>query len=311
MEGDILSLPARQYRQFGFSLLLYTSVPEHDCSPLICVVGPTGAGKSEFAIRMAESLDGEIVSCDSLQIYRGFDIGSAKVALAERHGIPHHLIDVAEPEETFTAGEYARRARAAIADISSRGKTPIVAGGTAFYLRALPEGLSPLPERNEALRGRLRRLKGSLHRLLQRLDRQAAERIHPNDTPKLMRALEIRILTGRPADAQEPPDRLRGYQIRKIGLFPPRQHLYAKLDRRCEWMFANGLIEEARALLARGVPPNAKPFESIGYRQALAHLRGEMDLPSAIAEARQAHRNYAKRQLTWFRHEQGIELTTY
>jgi tRNA dimethylallyltransferase len=221
------------------------------------------------------------------------------------------LIDVAEPEETFTAGEYARRARAAIADISSRGKTPIVAGGTAFYLRALLEGLSPLPERNEALRGRLRRLKGSLHRLLQRLDRQAAERIHPNDTPKLMRALEIRILTGRPADAQEPPDRLRGYQIRKIGLFPPRQHLYAKLDRRCEWMFANGLLEEARALLARGVPPNAKPFESIGYRQALAHLRGEMDLPSAIAEARQAHRNYAKRQLTWFRHEQGIELTTY
>lgn len=311
MEGDILSLPARQYRQFGFSFLLYTSVLDDDCRPLICVVGPTGAGKSEFAIRMSECFDGEIVNCDSLQIYKGFDIGTAKTPVAERRGIPHHLFDVAEPEETFTAGEYARRARAAIEDISSRGKTPIVTGGTGFYLRALLDGLSPLPGRDEALRQRLRQRKGSLHRLLRRLDPRSAERIHPNDTPKLTRALEIRILTGRPVVAQEPPDPLRGYRIRKIGLFPVRQQLYAKLDRRCEWMFANGLIEEVQGLLARGVSPNAKPFESLGYRQTLAYLRGEMDLADAIAESQQATRNYAKRQITWFRHEPGIELTTY
>jgi tRNA dimethylallyltransferase len=263
-----------------------------------------------MAVRMAESLNGEIVGCDSLQIYKGFDIGTAKLPVPERRGIPHHLIDVAEPQDVFTAGDYSRLARAAIAEIAARGKTPIVAGGTGFYLRALLDGLSPLPPRNDAVRTRLKRAKRPLHVLLRRLDPAAAKRIHPNDLPKLTRALEIRIVTGLPGVAQDPPDPLWGYEIRKIGIFPPRGELYARLDRRCCWMFENGLIEEVRTLLARGVPASAKPFESLGYRQALAVLRGEMDLPTAIADTQQATRNYAKRQLTWFRHETGIEVVT-
>lgn len=308
MERDFLSLPGRQCGQVSFSFSLYTSVTEEISNPLICIVGPTGAGKSELAIRMAESLDGEIVNCDSLQIYKGFDIGTAKVPLKERRGIPHHLIDVTEPQNVFTAGEYSRRAREMIADITSRGKTPIVAGGTGFYLRALLDGLSPLPQRSQELRERLKRARRPPHELLRRLDRRAAERIHPNDTPKLTRALEVRILTGKRTCAQEPPDPLRGYAIRKIGIFPQRQELYAKLDRRCVWMFENGLIEEVKELLASGVPASVKPFESLGYRQALAVVQGRMDLAAAIADTQQATRNYAKRQITWFRHETGIEV---
>jgi tRNA dimethylallyltransferase len=255
---------------------------------------------------MAEEFDGEIVNCDSLQIYKGFDIGTAKVPLEERRGIPHHLIDVVEPDHVFTAGEYSRQARNVVADITARGKIPIVAGGTGFYLRALLDGLSPLPGRSEELRQRL--AGRQLHGLLKRLDPGAAERIHVNDAPKLMRALEVRILTGRPARAQGPPDPLRGYEIRKIGIFPPRQELYKRLDARCEWMFEHGLVEEVRGLLARGVPAEAKPFESLGYRQALAVVRGEIDLTAAIADTQQTTRNYAKRQVTWFRHEPGIEV---
>jgi tRNA dimethylallyltransferase len=274
--------------------------------PLICIVGPTGAGKSDLAIRMAERLDGEIVNCDSLQIYKGFDIGTAKVPIAERRGIPHHLIDVVEPENVFTAGEYSRQAREIVADITARGKIPIVAGGTGFYLRALLDGLSPMPGRDEQLRERLRGR--GLHRLLKRFDPVAAARIHANDEPKLMRALEVRILTGRPVAAQTPPDPLTGYQVRKIGIFPPRAELYERLDRRCERMFANGLLDEVRGLLARGVPETAKPFESLGYRQALAVVQGKMDLAAAIADTQQATRNYAKRQMTWFRAENDIEV---
>lgn len=283
-------------------------MPEDISKPLICIVGPTGAGKSELAIRMAESLDGEIVNCDSLQIYKGFDIGTAKVPAEERRGIPHHLIDVAEPQEVFTAGKYSRLARETIAEITARGKTPIVAGGTGFYLRALLDGLSPLPPRDTELRARLKRTRRPLHELLGRLDAAAAERIHPNDATKTMRALEVRILTGRVALARQPPDALQGYAIRKIGIFPERQKLYATLDRRCAWMFENGLIEEVKGLLEQGIPRSAKPFESLGYRQASAVVRGEMDLTRAIADTQQATRNYAKRQITWFRHEPGIEV---
>jgi tRNA dimethylallyltransferase len=281
-------------------------VPEHISNPLICIVGPTGAGKSELAIRMAEELDGEIVNCDSLQIYKGFDIGTAKVPVVERRGIPHHLIDFVEPENVFTAGDYSRRAREIVADITARGKVPIVAGGTGFYLRALLDGLSPLPGRNDVLRERL--AGRPLHQLLTRLDPAAAERIHENDAPKLTRALEVRILTGKPARAQSPPDPLRGYQVRKIGIFPARQELYERLDARSEWMFRHGLVEEVEGLLRRGVPAGAKPFESLGYRQALAVVRGEVDLGAAIVDTQQATRNYAKRQVTWFRHEAGVEV---
>jgi tRNA dimethylallyltransferase len=274
--------------------------------PLICIVGPTGAGKSDLAIRMSGSLDGEIVNCDSLQIYKGFDIGTAKIPLSERRGIPHHLMDIVEPEQVFTAGDYSRLARRTIAEITARGKVPVVVGGTGFYLRALLSGLSALPGRDELLRARLERRK-NLHRLLQRLDPESASRIHANDMPKLMRALEIRILTGKPVRSQDPPDPLTGYEIRKFGIFPPREELYRRLDERCERMFASGLIEEVQALLDRGVPASAKPFESLGYRQTLAYLRGETDLAGAIAETQQFTRNYAKRQMTWFRREPGIQ----
>jgi tRNA dimethylallyltransferase len=285
---------------------LYTCVPHSEETPLICIIGPTGAGKSELAIRMSEDLDGEIVNCDSLQIYKHFDIGTAKVPLRERRGIPHHLIDVLEPQNVFTAGDYSRCAREIVANITSRGKLPIVAGGTGFYLRAFLDGLSPLPPRNAGLRERLHGR--PLHRLLRRLDPAAADRIHANDTPKLTRALEVRILTGRPALSQPSPDPLRGYSVRKIGIFPPRAELYSRLDHRTEYMFRNGLVEEVEALLERGVPPGAKPFESLGYRQALDVVRGQMDLAAAIADTQQATRNYAKRQITWFRHQPGIEI---
>ena len=257
---------------------------------------------------MAEELDGEIVNCDSLQIYKDFNIGTAKVPLRDRRGIPHHLIDVAEPQNVFTAGDYSRLARETVADITSRQRVPILAGGTGFYLRAFLEGLSPLPPRDQTLRDRLQCR--SLHRLLNRLDPAAAARIHPNDIPKLTRALEIRIVTGLPTLAQPPPDPLQGYAVRIIGIFPPRAELYSRLDHRTLQMFNNGLIEEVQALLARGTPSTAKPFESLGYRQALAVVHGQMDLATAIADTQQATRNYAKRQITWFRHQPGIEIRT-
>lgn len=296
--------------QNGFFFILYNAVKQENIRPLIAVVGPTGAGKSELGIRIAESLDGEIVNCDSLQIYKYFDIGTAKVAPAEQRGIPHHLMDVAEPEEVFTAGDYGRLARAAVAEIAGRGKTPVVVGGTGFYLRALLDGLPALPGRDDGLRAELaereRKRPGSLHKLLGRLDKESAERIHERDVPKTMRALEIRLLTGHPRNAQTPADPLLGFAVRKLGLFPPRAELYERLDRRAAWMFDNGLVEEVEGLLARGVPESAKPFEALGYRQALAVVKGLANRVDALADMQQATRRYAKRQMTWFRHEPGV-----
>ncbi|MDQ6663838.1 MAG: tRNA (adenosine(37)-N6)-dimethylallyltransferase MiaA [Acidobacteriota bacterium] len=280
--------------------------------PLIAIAGPTGSGKSALALRVAEEFNGEVVNCDSVQIYRGFDIGTAKLPLAERRGIPHHLIDIAEPDEVFTAGEFARRGRQVLADIAARGRVPVVSGGTGFYLRALIDGLSPGPARDPLLRIRLARREerrhGSLHRLLRRLDPSSAARIHHRDIPKTMRALEIRLLTGTPASHlfREGREPLEGFQIVKIGLFPPRQLLYERLNLRCEYMFQDGLMNEAENLLKIGVPPDAKPFQSLGYSQALQVMGGELTLPEAIDAAKQATRRYAKRQTTWFRKEADL-----
>lgn len=282
-------------------------------APLVAVAGPTGSGKSELALRIAEEFSGEIINCDSLQVYRHFDIGTAKLAEAARRGIPHHLIDVADPDQSFTAGEYSRCARATLREITGRGRLPIVAGGTGFYLRALLEGLFPAPPRDDALRTRLEaresKRPGSLHRLLRRLDPPSAARIHPRDIRKLVRALEVYILTKRPlstflAGGRDP---LNGYRPLKLGLSPPREALYEKLDRRCQKMFESGLVEEVRHLLALGYPPEIKPLESHGYRQALQLLRGELDLKEAVFYAQRNTRRYAKRQWTWFRQEQGLE----
>jgi len=281
--------------------------------PMVAVAGPTGSGKSDLALEIAQRFGGEVVNCDSLQVYRYFDIGTAKLPHEERRGVPHHLIDIIDPNELFTAGEFARLARETMAGISARGKLPVIAGGTGFYLRALVEGLFEGPERDETLRARLaaREAKrpGSLHRLLRRFDRDASARIHANDVPKVMRALEVCLLTRRPVTElfREGRDSLQGYRVLKLALGPDRDALYEKLDARCAAMFAGGLVEEVQSILARGFSETCKPFESHGYKQTLQLLRGELNLHNAVFYAQRNTRNYAKRQMTWFRREPGAE----
>jgi tRNA dimethylallyltransferase len=279
---------------------------------MIVVSGPTGSGKSELALRLAETLSGEIVGCDSVQIYRGFNIGSAKVLPEERRGIPHHLIDVAEPWETFTAGDYSRLARQAASQIAARRRVPIVAGGTGFYLRALLDGLFEGPVRDERMRSRLiareEKRPGSLHKLLGRFDPVAAARIHANDVNKTVRALEISLLARQPMSELwlRGRDRLTGFRVLKIGIDPPRAGLYRRIDKRVSRMFEQGLVEETRSLLERGCSESAKPFESLGYRQAVRVLRGAMTVAEAVADTQLRTRQYAKRQWTWFRRDDEI-----
>ena len=281
-------------------------------SPLIAVVGPTGSGKTEIALHLAAQLHGEIVNCDSLQIYRFFNLGTAKPAPAERGGIPHHLLDVADPAQVYTAGEYARRARYALNEIAARGRLPVIAGGTGFYLTALLDGLFTGPERNPALRHRLyereSRHPGSLHRLLRRFDPAAAMKIHMRDRNKTMRALEVCLLTRKPITElfAGGRDALEGFRTLKIGLDPRRDSLYQRLDERTRQMFSDGLVEETRAILAKGYSQDLKPFESLGYRQALNVIAGMCTLEEAIASTQLETRRYAKRQWTWFRRDRHV-----
>ena len=281
---------------------------------LILLLGPTGSGKTALSLSLCERFRGEIVSCDSVAVYRGMDLGTAKPSSEERSRLPHHLIDVAEPDEPFTAGEYSRQARAALRDIATRSRLPIVTGGTGLYLRALIEGLFAGPVRHEGLRERLRQSAqkhGSawLHRVLARLDPPSASRIHANDAAKLTRAIEVCVAGRRPMSqvlgsqtlARDP---LTGFRLLRIGLNPPRTALYQRLNRRCAEMFAAGLVDETRGLLERYGP--IKALDSLGYRQAMAVLAGTMSELDAIAAAQQGHRNYAKRQLTWFRREPDV-----
>jgi tRNA dimethylallyltransferase len=277
---------------------------------LPAIIGPTASGKSFLALYLAKEFDGEIVNCDSVQMYRGFDIGSGKLSQAERQGIPHHLIDVLDAHEQFAAGEYSRLAKLAIADVESRGKLPIIAGGTGFYFRALVNGLFPGPTRNPELRERLHRLEskkgpGHLHRLLRRLDRVSAAIIHPHDIPKIIRAVEVCLHAKQPMSEvfQRGRQALEGYQVLKIGLNPPRASLNENINRRTQEMFDTGLVEEVKNILAQGVPKNAPPFQSHGYREALAYLEGKASLEEAIQLAQIKTRQYAKRQMTWFRKE--------
>lgn len=282
-------------------------------APLVVILGPTGSGKSDLALEIACAFDGEIVNCDSLQVYRLFDIGTAKLRVEDRRGIPHHLIDIVDPDRPFTAGDYARLARPLLAAITARGKLPVIAGGTGFYLRALLEGLFASPESDPALRGRLHarelRRPGSLHRLLDRLDPEAARKIHSNDTKKIVRALEVRILTGQPMSGlhRRGRDRLEGFTVLKIGLAPRRDLLYERLNARCESMFAGGLVDEVNRILASGYAPDAKPFESHGYKQALDYVAGRLSWSEALEQAKQNTRRYAKRQMTWYSRESGVQ----
>jgi tRNA dimethylallyltransferase len=288
--------------------------PLRGMRPLVVIAGPTGSGKSELALTVAERFRGEILNCDSVQVYRYFDIGTAKTPITERRDVPHHLIDALEPDEIFTAGEFARVGRQLLKEISDRGNLPVVAGGTGFYIRALIEGLAPGPQRDDTLRLRLsereRRRPGSLHRLLSRFDARTAGRIHANDVPKTMRALEICLKARRPAsevfDAGR--DALVGFRALKVGLFPDREALYLRLEARLEQMFAAGLLEEVATILARGFLESSKPFESIGYKQALQAIKGEISPRDALFYARRDTRRYAKRQMTWFRREPGVKI---
>jgi tRNA dimethylallyltransferase len=280
---------------------------------LIVVLGPTASGKSTLGIRLAEKLGGEILVCDSTQVYRHFDIGTAKVPASEQRGIAHHLMDLCEPAEIFTAGDYRRRALEALDDLRARKILPILTAGTGLYLRALLEGLADAPQRSEEIRARLRQSieqqgPEHLHRLLARLDPESAARISSPDTQKIIRAIELRLLTGKPMGEihRSGRDPLRGYEIIKIGLQPPRAALYARIHARTDAMLAAGWLEEVRALVASDVPPDAKPFQFIGYSQLREVLDGRLSEKDAVQQIQQATRHFAKRQLTWFRKEPGV-----
>ncbi len=276
------------------------------------ILGPTGSGKSELSLRLAEELDGEVVNFDSVQVCRGLDIGSAKPPLSARRAVPHHLIDCVDPNNGLTAGTYARMARSVLEEIRDRGLIPILVGGTGFYLRALLEGLSPAPARNEALRKRLaalaKRRPSALHRYLVRRDPRSGQRIHPNDHQKLIRAIELALLSNRPASEVQghPRQTLQGFMPLKIGLSPDRCSLYTHLNDRTVQMFRRGLLQETEAVLKSGASAESKAMQSLGYRQAVKVILNGMSIDDAIAECQTKTRQYAKRQMTWFRSEAGV-----
>jgi tRNA dimethylallyltransferase len=279
---------------------------------LVVILGPTASGKTALSLHVAERMQGEVVSCDSVAVYRELEIGTAKPSKEERRRVPHHLIDIAGPKELVTAGDYARQARQAITEITAREHLPIVVGGSGLYLRALLEGLFAGPPRSEELRIRLRERAAErgtdyLHKLLHRIDPAAAQTIHANDVPKVVRALEVSISSRAPMTGlwQQGRDALQGFKILRIGLNPDRAALYARINQRAREMFSAGLLDETRMLIDR-YGSSVWPLNSLGYKQAMQHLRGELSLEQAIAEAQQGHRNYAKRQMTWFRREPGV-----
>jgi tRNA dimethylallyltransferase len=278
---------------------------------LIVILGPTASGKTALSLALAERLHGEIVNCDSVAMYREFEIGTAKPTAAERARARHHLFDCVDPASYITAGEYARQAREVLQQIKSRKNVPIVVGGTGLYLRALLEGLFPGPQRSEKLRERLResaeKRSGYLHRVLRRMDPEAAGKIHANDAPKLIRAIEICMASQKPMSElwKEGRDPLKGFRIVRVGLNPEREALYERINFRAARMFDSGLVEETRGLLEK-YGDSAWALSSLGYKQAVQLVRQEIDRPTAVLMAQQAHRNYAKRQMTWFRRELGV-----
>lgn len=282
--------------------------------PLVAIVGPTASGKSALAVWLAERLDGEVLACDSTQVYRYFDIGTAKPTADERRGVPHHLMDLLEPQEVITAGEYRRLAAAALEAVRNRGRLPVFTVGTGLYLRALLEGLADAPPRSEELRSRLRERAGErgseyLHRMLARLDGPAAARIAPRDEPKLIRAIEVCLLAGKPITEVHRAGRapLEGFRPIKVGLNPPREALRDRIAARVRAMLDRGWLAEIERLEAHGVSPAARPFSFIGYRELAAHREGKLTMEEAVAAIEQATRRYAKRQMTWFRKERGVE----
>jgi tRNA dimethylallyltransferase len=291
-------------------------VVTNSLKPLIVLVGPTASGKSSLAIHLAKTFNGEIVSCDSVAVYREMEIGTAKPSLEDRARVPHHMIDVVWPNQACTAGDYSRGAREAIAGITARGRLPIVAGGTGLYLRALIDGLFPAPPRQPELRAELRREAeelgpklgpARLHARLAALDAAAARAIHANDVSKVVRAIEVSLAAAQPMTEmwQQGRDALTGYRIVRIGIDPGRERLYERINQRAVEMFERGLVEETERLVER-YGYQCRALGSLGYAEAIAVLRGEMTRDEAVARAQQGHRNYAKRQGTWFRREKEI-----
>ena len=280
--------------------------------PLIVIVGATASGKSSLALHLAETFDGEIVSCDSVAVYREMEIGTAKPGFEDRARIPHHMVDVFSPDESCTAGDYSRLGREALTGICERGHVPIVAGGTGLYLRALIDGLFPAPPQQPGLREELRAYaaaQGSdrLHQKLAELDAAAAAAIHANDVSKVVRAIEVSMAADRPMTQQweQGRDAIAGYRILRLGLEPGRDRLYERINQRAAEMFDRGLVEETERLVER-YGYECRPFTSLGYAEAVAVLRGELTREEAVTHAQQAHRNYAKRQGTWFRRDKEV-----
>jgi tRNA dimethylallyltransferase len=284
-------------------------------NPVIAIVGPTASGKSALGIQVALRLGGEIINCDSVQVYQGIQIATAKVPFEERKGIPHHLIDFVPPEINYTAGEWARDAAAKIDEIESRGHVPILVGGTGLYLRALRAPFFSSPQTDEDLRRRVNELRQQhgaehLHRVLRRLDPQSAVELYPRDWPRVQRAIEVRLQTGTPMSKQKAKRAVphqSTLRLRIMVLNPSRVELYQRINERTEKHFAAGLVEEVKTLLARGVPPTSNALGAHGYRRVVEFLQGKRDLQSAIEQTKQDVRNYAKRQLTWFRRESGAD----
>ncbi|MGH9341767.1 MAG: tRNA (adenosine(37)-N6)-dimethylallyltransferase MiaA [Acidobacteriota bacterium] len=283
---------------------------------LIAIAGPTASGKSRLAVDAALEVGGEIVNCDSMQLYRKMEIGTAKPAAEERRLVPHHLYGIIDPDEYYSAGRYMTEARRICREIAQRGKIPVVVGGTGLYLRAFVEGVFQGPGRSEEVRRRIRAVgdqKGFdyLYRLLFRKDPEAARKISSRDHIRMVRALEIYFLTGEPISSLKPSRKaLKDFKILKIGLNLPRPILYARINRRVEEMFWSGLLDEVRELLASGYALGSKGFEALGYRQALAVLKGELTRDQAIELTQRDTRRYAKRQMTWFRREQDMHWIT-
>jgi len=282
---------------------------------MLAIVGPTASGKSTLGIEVALQINGEIINCDSVQVYKEIEIATAKVPLEERKGVPHHLIDFVSPNVNYTAGEWAREAAAKIEEIESRGRVPLLVGGTGFYLRALRQPFFVSPPTDESLRRRLNRIREKhgvehMHRLLNRIDPAAARQFYPRDWPRVQRAIEVYLQTGQSIVDQK-PDRPEPHEssrrLRILALNPPRAELYKRINERTEAHFKAGLVEEVQGLLDRGFSPSSNALGAHGYRRVVEYLQGLRDLDSAIEQTRLDVRHYAKRQLTWFRHEAGVE----
>ncbi len=288
---------------------------EHHARGVIAVVGPTASGKSTLGIKLALQLGGEIINCDSVQVYFGIQIATAKVPFEEREGIPHHLIDFVPPEINYTAGEWAREAATTIEEIEGRGNVPVLVGGTGLYLRALRNPFFQSPPTDELLRRRLNMLRERrgpehLHRLLQRLDPESAAELYPRDWPRVQRAIEVRLQTGSPMSDQKAKRPVAHDSARRMRIFvlnPPRAELYARINERTEQHFEAGLVAEVESLIAQGVPKNSNALGAHGYRRVVEYLEGKRDLQSAVEQTKTDVRRYSKRQLTWFRREAGVE----